>query len=788
MKKAILYFIIFSLLPVHIYSGKKITVGINKNYPPHEFIENGISKGFNVDIINAVSRKAGLSVRWYPLEEEDADSLLQSGKIDVFMMSSSKARSDHFEFTKESILDLSLSVFVKSDIYSIQNIQDLAHHTIAVEKGDISGEYLKKKIENVIMIPVSDQKEAMRLVSSGEVFAFVGNKYTGLYLIQKMKLKDIKIIGKDILIHDRVLALTKGKTGLRDLLDKGIKAIKDDGIYNAIYKEWFGYSLLNLRSSQIFNQFTAVISIILLIAIISVLLWNMILRRTIRADRKEIEIKQKQYNTLVNNTNNGILNIDQDDLIVLVNDSFLKIFDLQEKDLLGNNIGTITGLESIKHDILQKVDAMRLKEINTWNNFSLEYNNKKITFNLNGFKFLNEHNNKIITLIFSDISHQEQLYQSQKMEAIGRLVEGVSHDFNNTLTGIISSIESIRSSGYLDNDIKSEIDLIEKFSDRAKELTNKLLIFSEKKRHHLEIIDLNDLLLNIQAMLKRIIKENIEINLYLSDNLKYIEIDPSHLEFILINLVINAMEAMPKGGEILVETKNVAGNPDDNRSYFKSKDDEYVLLQISDNGKGMDNNTLNHVFEPFFSTKEDLSRGLGLYMVYGIVNQNNGFVDVESKEGKGTTFKLYFPAKKEKEGRPRVKFHKENLKKVKVKGKNICIIEDDKELRELLHLYLSKLGATVEDYGCGKDILDKFKKSKKSKKLDLVLMDVVLPDINGKELFQKIKKIFPLLKVIFMSGYSGEITKSTGLDESNFNFLQKPFSLSDLQKVLSDVL
>ncbi len=798
MNKILLYFILFCLLPLNIYSSNRIIVGINKNYPPHEYIEKDKPCGFNVDILKAVAEKTDLQIKFFPVDEDVSYSLLKKGDIDILTMSAYKERLQYFDFTENEILDLSLAIFVKENVYSITKVEDLEHHTVAVEKKDVSHEYLKK-VKNIIIISVANQKEAMKLLSTDQVFAYFGNKYTGLYLVQKNKLYNIKIIGNTIPIQPRILAVKKGNAKLKDLLDKGITIIKEKGIYSDIYKKWFGYSFHAVKSKRLAYRVVLIICIILVLMILSVLVWNRRLGSIIQAKVKGIEIKEKKYSNLIHNINNGIICVNQDNKIILINPRMLEILNMEEKDLLLKNLNDISGLNDIKENILKIVEDLRTGEKNIWRNLNIKIKDNVIIFNITGFKFIDENNAKVITLVFTDISaHErlkEQLYQSQKMEAIGRLVDGISHDFNNTLTGIISSIEFIRSSKYLDKDIKAEVDLIEKFSDRAKELTNKLLVFNEKQGHHPRIVDLNDLLLNIQNILKRITKENIEINLHLSDSLKYIQIDPSQLEHILINLVINAIDAMPTGGEILIKTKNIIFNSDNYKSNIEIKGKEYVLLEFSDNGDGMDQETLNHVFEPFFSDKAKAKakgNGLGLFMVYGIIQQNKGFIEVKSKKKEGTTFKIYFPAKIEKEVKKQIRHQKESYQKIKIKGKHIFVIEDDEELRELLYIYLSKLGAKVDEFGTGKEVLAKLNELKKTftirKKVDLLLMDVILPDGNGKELFEKYKKIFPDLKVIFMSGYSQDIIMNIGLDKNQFNFIQKPFSLIDLGKVLKLVL
>lgn len=793
MKKYILFIIFITLLPFPDLFGVSIKIGINKNYPPHEFISEGKIQGFNIDIYNAIAEKVNIDIDFIPLSEENIYQYLKQGKIDCAAMSAFQAKYNNFSYIGQSILNLSLNVFVKSDIYNISKIEDLAFHTVAVEKEDISFRILNNMVKDAMIIPVEDHTKAMKLLHSGEVFACFGNKYTGLYILQELKYKDIKLVGDPITTQPRVLALGAEQLQIRNLFKKGLKQIKEDETYTKIYNKWFGYSFQDIKNKYVLNIVVLIVCILLFLIILCVLLWNLYLRKIIQDKVNEIEIKESKYSNLVKNTSNGIICVDEKNKIILVNPKITEILNRQEKDLLDKNINDVSFLKGIKENIIKIIDSIKMHETYTWEDINIKIDDRDAIFNIIGFSFIGEHRKKIITLVFTDITPQEKLkkklFQSQKMEAIGRLVEGISHEFNNALTGIISCSETIKESLKTKKDIYSELDRIEQFSERAKDLTNNLLVFSERKEHKPELIDLNDFLLNIQHILKRIIKENIDINLYLSDSIKYIYADTSQLEYILINLVINSIDAMPKGGELLLETKNVTFDKNI-KEHIEVTQKEYVLLQFSDSGKGMDEETLNHVFEPFYSSKSATGEGLGLFMVYGIMKQNDGFIDIESKKDHGTTFKMYFPARSDTELKKKVPYRKESYRVVKLKGKNVFIVEDDEDLRELLTIYLDKLGAHVFDFGSGKEFLDKIKEmglQNKKSNIDLLIIDVVLPDYNGKVLLDKIRKKHSNVKVIFMSGYSSDMISNLGLNNKELNFIQKPFSLSDLLKILKRI-
>ena len=794
INKIILFYILFLLLPLNSYSSKEVIVGINRYYPPHEFFENNKAKGFNVDILKAISEKINLKIKFIPVNEENSYSLLRAGNIDILAMSGNKNRLQYFDFTELSILDLSLALFTKSDIYNITDINDLINHTVAVEKNDVSHEYLKNQTKNVIIIHVADQEEAFKLLQSGEVFAYFGNKFTGLYLLQKFKTGNIKIIGKSISIEPRIFAVQKDNVQLRNLLDRGIEIIKKNNTYSRIYKKWFGYSFKNVIRKRATTHTVLMICVILIITTILLLILHGYIKKI---EQKKITKLEFKYENFINRMNTGIICFDSMNKIILINPKMSNWMNMEGKDLLYKTLNEISELKDNKEELLQLLKSIHKGEETIWKHFSLKINNQEFIFSVSGFEIVDEHDKNVSTLVFSDISIQEklreQLSQSQKMEALGRLIEGISHDFNNILTGIMSSIEMINESKYLDKRLRPDLKLVDKFSNKAKELTEKLLILSKKQTHSPMAVNLNDLLLNIQSILKRLTRENIDINFILNDNLKLIQIDPAQFEHVLINLVINATEAIPDEGEIQIKTKNVIIDENHYVRQSIAKAGEYVLLEFSDTGIGMDQKVLQHIFEPFFTTKKYIGSGLGLAMVQGIIEQNNGFINVESKKRQGASFKIYFPVLREKKVHISTYDKAIQQKKVtaKIKGKNIFIVEDDDELRDLLHKYLSQLGAVVRSSGSWEEILsllDNIKNKTPKIKIDLLLTDVVLPRIDGKQLAEKIKEKFPNLKVVFMSGYSDKIIKLHGLTMEDMNFLQKPFDLQTLLKVIKNTL
>ena len=379
---------------------------------------------------------------------------------------------------------------------------------------------------------------------------------------------------------------------------------------------------------------------------------------------------------------------------------------------------------------------------------------------------------------------EEQFLQSQKMEAIGRLAGGVAHDFNNLLTVIIGYSELLLASVAPENQIYNKIKQIDRAGRRAEALTRQLLAFSRKQILQPKIIDLNELIRDMEKMLHRLIGEDIHLTAYLGHPIFPIKADPGQIEQIIMNMAINARDAMPEGGELIIETKSFSTKRKMTIQNEKLEPGDYAVLKIRDTGIGMDAKTLKRIFEPFFTTKEQgRGTGLGLSTVYGIIKQSKGIIVVESKPGEGSCFTTYFPAVHETE-----RMEEEKKKELKnLEGKEfVLIVEDEDSLRELAVETLTHFGYRVIAAHNGVEALELCNKKKPS--LDLILTDVVMPHMNGKDLIDRLKKICRSPKVIFMSGYTEDTIVHKGILKPETEFIQKPFDPILLARKVREVL
>ena len=367
---------------------------------------------------------------------------------------------------------------------------------------------------------------------------------------------------------------------------------------------------------------------------------------------------------------------------------------------------------------------------------------------------------------------EQQFRQSQKMEAIGRLAGGVAHDFNNLLTIINGYSELLLQKLSKTDTALKDIRHIKNAGDKASRLTNQLLAFSRRQVMQPKLINMNAIVKDVNIMLHRIIGEDIELFLELEPKLGTIKADPGQLEQVIMNLAINARDAMPHGGKITIETANVNLKKDIFHEHIVVQSaGNYVTLVISDTGIGMNEETKVHIFEPFFTTKPyGKGTGLGLSTVYGIIKQSEGFIWVESEPEKGCIFKIYFPRiEEEAKDLPAPDIEDKALRG----NETILLVEDEDMVRELAVRILEEKGYKVLESSRGEKALEISKKH--NKPIDLMITDIVMPGMGGKKLVQKIKQDRPRLKVLYISGYTDEIISQHGVLEEGTQFLQKPF-------------
>jgi two-component system, cell cycle sensor histidine kinase and response regulator CckA len=502
-------------------------------------------------------------------------------------------------------------------------------------------------------------------------------------------------------------------------------------------------------------------------------------------DRKLVE-SEERYRNFFEEDLSGDFVAKSDGTIFECNPAFLEMFEFESRErALGTAINNLFTDDEQKENFwseLRSKKKLRLMELEL-----KTYTEEVIEVMANVIADFENGTIKEIKGYLIDTTErkklEEQLRQSQKMEAIGRLAGGVAHDFNNILTVITGYNTMMKEKIKEDMPIEEDIEGIKKAAQKATNLTRQLLVFSRKHTLKPSVVSINTLLNDMEKMLDRLIHENITITYFLEAENPYIFIDQSQMEQVLINLAVNAKDAMPDGGKLLVQTYNYEPTARE-RLEMNIEQGNYVVISIQDTGVGIPEKERSKIFEPFFTTKtETQGTGLGLSTVYAIVTQSKGYIRVSSEVGKGTTFTIYLPLW---EGLAGSEVEKKEDTGDTSGSETILIVEDDANVRELVYKILIKKGYHVlEAQNAGEAIIIC---EKQVSPIHLLITDVVMPLMRGDELAMRLKKIRPELKTLFMSGYSDKKIEAEASEADKPNFIQKPFEICQFTSMVRGIL
>jgi len=522
---------------------------------------------------------------------------------------------------------------------------------------------------------------------------------------------------------------------------------------------------------------------------ISLALWGMEAGTQKAAAEQALQESEDRYRVVFDSSPHGIVIADAETMnIRYVNPAMCRMLNYSEKELLNLHITNIHPAECLE-SVLSEYESQLLGEKNQ--SFDIQCrgkDGKNSHVILNCEKVIID-GRRHMACFFNDITGrrllEEQLHQSQKLEAIGRLAGGVAHDFNNLLSVIITfsgfALETLREKDPLYSDILE----IRKAGERAAVLTRQLLAFSRKQVLKPQILDLAKVVSGMEGMLRRLIGEDIEFYSAMPEKLGMVKADPGQIEQIIMNLVVNSRDAMPDGGKLTIEAEDVELDEEYARLHVAVVPGPYVMLSVSDNGCGMDETTSLRIFEPFFTTKEaGKGTGLGMSTVYGFVKQSGGNIWVYSEVGKGTNIKIFLP--RVLSATEETVVCKPRQLKQASGEQTILVVEDDNAVRSLVKRILESLGYKVITASNGGEAI--LTCEQYTHNIDLLLTDVIMPQMNGRELTERIHKISPGIRVLFMSGYTDNAIANHGVLEPGMNFIGKPFTAADLSEKVQEIL
>ncbi|MFB3815664.1 MAG: PAS domain S-box protein [Terriglobales bacterium] len=503
-------------------------------------------------------------------------------------------------------------------------------------------------------------------------------------------------------------------------------------------------------------------------------------------ERRATEQRLRQMAAIVESSQDAIISEDVAGVITSWNPGAERMYGYTAPEAIGRNARILLPPGN-NHGIAANVERARQGLGSTEESVRMRKDGQQIDVALTVSPIRDQHGNVAgVATIARDITErkrlEDQLRHSQKMEAVGRLAGGMAHDFNNLLSIIVGYTYLVQSNTAEGEPLRNAADEIMAASERASTLTRQLLAFSRKQVMRPEVLELNEITSGIGKILPRLLGEDIDLRIYPGEDLLNIKADPGQIEQVIMNLVVNARDAMPHGGKLTIETANVVFDETKARHHGVAPGN-YVMLAVSDTGHGMDAETRAHIFEPFFTTKEaGKGTGLGLATVYGIVSQSNGHIWVYSEPGRGTTFKIYFPAT-QAFARPHVAQRPEP---VLCGSETILLVEDEEGLRELLARVLRDKGYKVLAASNGPEALRLVQEH--DSHIELLLTDVVMPDMRGQQLAAELISSKPDLAVIYMSGYTDNALTHAGSLPPGTTFLQKPFTPEVVLRRVREVL
>lgn len=574
--------------------------------------------------------------------------------------------------------------------------------------------------------------------------------------------------------------------------------------------DWFIISKID--KSEVFAPllkqatYIAIISLLMIIAVGAVFgaLWQResvahyrLLYASERKRQEEHELAEKalreseqRYKSLFDSSLDCIYRINNKGLFVMVNRAGAELFGFQSpEEVIGTSVLKLWADDGErKHffELLQREKILKGFQVR-----AKQKNGMILHLEVSCHMLEDEQGNSLgMEGIVRDITErkalEEQLRQSQKIEAIGTLAGGVAHDFNNILTAIIGYAHVVLMKLKADDPLRHELQQVLAAADRAALLTQSLLAFSRKQPVNLAAVDINEVIRKFNEFLSRLIREDVELRTVTASGALTVMADKGQIEQALMNMVSNAQDAMPNGGRLTIETKRAHLDESYISAHGYGRTGDYALISVSDTGSGMDEHTLQKIFEPFFTTKEQgKGTGMGLAMVYGTVKKHEGFINVESEPGNGAMFKIYLPLT---EAQPESIGRQGSAKTASLPGgtETILVAEDDEASRKLVSTVLAEFGYRVLPAENGEDAIRRFAENKDS--VQLAILDVIMPKKNGFEVFKEISALRPDLKIIFLSGYSESVLDEKVLRDKRVTFIMKPVSPLSLLKKVRDVL
>lgn len=771
--------------------GRQVRVGLYENKPKVFTAENGRPSGIFIELLNDIAQKEKWELVYVPCEWPACLSALEEGRIDLMPdIAFSPERDRNLDFHEEQVIESWSQVYAHQKS-PVSKLSDLNGRRLALLQGSIQQPVLEQMIKGfgyeISLVEAHSYEEAFALAAGGTVDAVVANHFFGNYYCQEYGLVKTSIVFNPVSLY---FATASGANqDLLEAIDRNLRAMKAEpgSAFYSVLAHW-----MERPPKVVVPRYLVWItggiggSLVLAFAVILLLRRQVMIRTRHLAQANEtLRESEEKFRNLFQNHLAVKLIIDPDNgNIIEANEAAEKFYGWSGEQLRSKRIQDIIDFppgqdegEMVKAGQCIHCELLRhrladgsLRDVEV---FSSRIDIKGKT---------------LLHFIIHDITEhrklEEQYRQAQKMEAVGQLAGGVAHDYNNMLSVILGYAELAMDKTSADDPRHGDLKEIINAASRSRNITQQLLAFARKQTISPRVCDLNQSVEAMLKMLQRLIGEEIDLA-WLPAAGWPVKIDPTQVDQILVNLCVNARDAITGVGKVTIETGNVTFDEAYCAAHAGFAAGEFVVLAVSDDGCGMQKETVDNIFEPFFTTKDTgRGTGLGLSTVYGIVKQNHGFINVYSEPGKGTTFKIHLPrhayGTEEKHAGSATEAQPS-------RGETILLVEDEVAVLKLARRMLEDLGYTVLVAVTPGEVMDLVGKHPGG--IHLLITDVVMPEMTGPDLAEKLHVLYPGLRILFMSGYTtNAMAHHHGVPEDEVRFIQKPFSKKELAAKVREVL
>ncbi len=767
---------------------RRLVIGGDNRFPPYEYLDaRGLPAGLNVDLARAVATEVGLDIEVKLGPWDAARKGLEIGEFDALGgLAYSPDRARKADFAPPHTRLNYVAVVRQESGAPPETPAGLRARDLVVQLHDMSHDMVVQMGLGSRTVAVGSQNEAIQRVVDGKSACAIVTRLAVVDWEHAHGLAGLRVGRRPILSVPYGFAVAKGNGALLAQISEGLKALAERGELRRIHDKWLGPT--DELDVALVLRYVAMVAGPLFLVMLGAILWVRSLRRQVALRTASLSQSVRQFELLLESAPEAIF-IQTDYRFRYVNAAACKLFGAATPgELIGQPV------QDRFHPSYHEISAQRIHKLNDLKEVApslrqawLRLDGSEVPVEVSGVPITFEDRDG--ALVFArDVTERErmeaQLRQAQKMEAVGRLAGGVAHDFNNMLMAVLNYVELARDAVEHGHPVRECLDEIEGVSQRSANLTRQLLAFARKQTIAPTVLDLNTEIGRMLKMLRSLIGEDIELTWKPGQGLWPVKADPSQVDQVLANVSVNARDAMGGPGTLTVETANVTVDAATASKHGDALPGDYVALTLTDTGRGMDADALQHIFEPFYTTKGvGEGTGLGLATVFGIMQQNGGFVSVSSTPGSGTTLRMHFP--REAHAAPDAAPPAPAAERPGG-GETILLVEDERAIRLSTKRLLERLGYAVLSAASPGEAMQVAAACQGT--IDLLLTDVVMPEMTGRELAVRLVELRPDLRCIYMSGYTANVIAQHGVLDEGVRFLPKPFTRDDLAHAIRAAL